>query len=287
VLRVAVSQRNGQYITMQKSKSLKRFKRENEQRLASEKVLIDRRRNLLVLALEYLAEARLGQTFDALEREAGIACSKFSPADGVNLPHVLKEFEAYHEIKFNKKASYFVERKGKPGSAARGRGRGKSGSRGKSGGKSVSSTTQGPQSNNNGTNETSQQDQKMERKSIRELRAEAKKTPVFRQPNRKKNETRAQDQGGDDSAVDGNGLSVGNSNTSTSTNTAGNSVTKSSSSADDAARERRQRRMSYNPSQMPPGLGVPLALKGRSSGTISGPAGAALLPAAKGSTVSR
>ena len=64
-------------MSMQKGKSMRRFKQEAEERLASEKILVDRRRNILVLALEYLNEVRLGQTFEALEREAGIACSKF------------------------------------------------------------------------------------------------------------------------------------------------------------------------------------------------------------------
>eukprot|EP00750_Incisomonas_marina_P009367 INCI15975.2.p1 GENE.INCI15975.2~~INCI15975.2.p1 ORF type:complete len:357 (+),score=57.37 INCI15975.2:994-2064(+) len=45
--------------------------------------------------------------------------------------------------------------------------------------------------------------------------------------------------------------------------------------------------MQYNPSQMPAGLGVPLALKGRGAGPVSGPAGAALLPASKAGSSER
>jgi hypothetical protein len=256
--------------TVQKAKSLRHFKQENEERLASEKLLVDRRRNLLVLALEYLTTCRLPRTFEALEREGGIACSKFAPADGVDLPHILREFEAYHEIKHNKKAAFYkqIERSQsadassgprRGGSGGRGGGppaTGRGGGRGR--GAQKSSAGEGdPACLDDGTSPSS------ERKSIRQLREDAKKTPVFHQPNRPKEQPAASSppagggkQDDDDNDSSRGLLFVGPARVANST--------------DEAERERRNRRMSYNPSQMPAGLGVPLALKGRGAGPVTG-----------------
>ncbi len=245
---------------MEKSKSVRRFQKENEERLNTEKQLVDRRRNLLVLALEYLRAARLNVTFEALEREAGIACSHFAPAEGIDLVHVLNEFEAYHQIKHNRPPAYFNTAKGASGGGGGGvGGSGKKNGKGAAGERGNSASSASPSGNG---------DAEAPRKSLRELREEAKQTPVFHQPNRPK--PKPADAGGS-----GGGAGTDDDPTA---GAAGGLVLSvgPASTANEEARARRQRRMSYNPPQMPAGLGVPLVLKGRAGGSISGAAGAAL-----------
>ncbi|RLO04544.1 hypothetical protein DYB28_006646, partial [Aphanomyces astaci] len=68
-----------------------------------EKGLIDRKRNVLVLALHYCVENGYLQTAEKLQQEAGVALSKFEVVDNIDLLRIVQEFEDFYELKFGKK----------------------------------------------------------------------------------------------------------------------------------------------------------------------------------------
>ncbi|RHY32937.1 hypothetical protein DYB32_002108 [Aphanomyces invadans] len=63
--------------------------------------LIDRKRNVLVLAMHYCVENGYLQTAEKLQQEAGVALSKFEVVDNIDLLRI--EFEDFYELKFGKK----------------------------------------------------------------------------------------------------------------------------------------------------------------------------------------
>ncbi|TMW60205.1 hypothetical protein Poli38472_000247 [Pythium oligandrum] len=83
--------------------SLMQLKAQNESRLAEEKRLIDRKRNVLILALQYCVENGYVQTAEKLQQEAGVAISKFEVVENIDLLRIIQEYEEYHEMKFGKK----------------------------------------------------------------------------------------------------------------------------------------------------------------------------------------
>ena len=80
--------------------SLGALKAANEGRLADEKRLVDRRRNLITLMSRYLVDAGYVETAERLQSEAGLSLSRVDAADNMNLLVVLQEFEEYYEMKF-------------------------------------------------------------------------------------------------------------------------------------------------------------------------------------------
>ncbi|KAJ0403664.1 hypothetical protein ATCC90586_005600 [Pythium insidiosum] len=83
--------------------SLMQLKAQNESRLAEEKRLIDRKRNVLILALQYCVENGYVQTAEKLQQEAGVAISKFEVVENIDLLRIVQEYEEYHEMKFGKR----------------------------------------------------------------------------------------------------------------------------------------------------------------------------------------
>ncbi|GLE06242.1 hypothetical protein PINS_up015484 [Pythium insidiosum] len=83
--------------------SLMQLKAQNESRLAEEKRLIDRKRNVLILALQYCVENGYVQTAEKLQQEAGVAISKFEVVENIDLLRIVQEYEEYHELKFGKR----------------------------------------------------------------------------------------------------------------------------------------------------------------------------------------
>ncbi|ETW09097.1 hypothetical protein, variant [Aphanomyces invadans] len=83
--------------------TLHQLKAQNDSRLAVEKCLIDRKRNVLVLAMHYCVENGYLQTAEKLQQEAGVALSKFEVVDNIDLLRIVQEFEDFYELKFGKK----------------------------------------------------------------------------------------------------------------------------------------------------------------------------------------
>eukprot|EP00644_Phytophthora_capsici_P015840 jgi/Phyca11/122940/e_gw1.49.14.1 len=83
--------------------SLMQLKAQNESRLAEEKRLIDRRRNVLVLMLQHCTENGYLQTAEKLQQEAGVALSKFEVVENLDLLRIVQEYEDFQEIKFGKR----------------------------------------------------------------------------------------------------------------------------------------------------------------------------------------
>ncbi|KAF1329870.1 Katanin p60 atpase-containing subunit a, partial [Globisporangium splendens] len=81
--------------------SLMQLKAQNESRLAEEKWLIDRKRNVLILVLQYCAESGYLTTAERLQQEAGFAISKFEVVENIDLLRI--GYEEYHEMKLGKK----------------------------------------------------------------------------------------------------------------------------------------------------------------------------------------
>jgi katanin p60 ATPase-containing subunit A1 len=89
---------------------------------AEQKRLIERKRNIIILIHQHLVECGKQDRFiltkalcdlyiysgylgaaEALQAEAGVAASKFEVADNMDLTLILSEYEAYYEMKFDKK----------------------------------------------------------------------------------------------------------------------------------------------------------------------------------------
>ncbi|DAZ97365.1 TPA: hypothetical protein N0F65_003388 [Lagenidium giganteum] len=83
--------------------SLMQLKAQNDSRLAEEKRLIERKRNVLILALHYCSENGYLQTAEKLQQEAGLALSKFEVVENIDLLRIVQEYEDFQEMKFGKK----------------------------------------------------------------------------------------------------------------------------------------------------------------------------------------
>ncbi|POM58151.1 Katanin p60 ATPase-containing subunit A, partial [Phytophthora palmivora] len=83
--------------------SLMQLKAQNDSRLAEEKRLIDRRRNLLVMMLQHCTENGYLQTAEKLQQEAGVALTKFEVVENLDLLRIVQEYEDFQEIKFGKR----------------------------------------------------------------------------------------------------------------------------------------------------------------------------------------
>uniref|UniRef100_K3WAC2 Uncharacterized protein n=1 Tax=Globisporangium ultimum (strain ATCC 200006 / CBS 805.95 / DAOM BR144) TaxID=431595 RepID=K3WAC2_GLOUD len=70
--------------------SLMQLKAQNESRLAEEKRLIDRKRNVLILMLQYCAENGYLTTAERLQQEAGFAISKFEVVENIDLLRIVQ-----------------------------------------------------------------------------------------------------------------------------------------------------------------------------------------------------
>jgi katanin p60 ATPase-containing subunit A1 len=85
------------------STSLLSIKANSEANTADQKRLAERKRNVLVLINQHLIENGYVEAAERLQHEAGGVLSKFTAADNIDLNLVLNEYEAYYEMRFDKK----------------------------------------------------------------------------------------------------------------------------------------------------------------------------------------
>lgn len=70
---------------------------------AEQKRQADRKRNVLVLINHYLVEQGYVEAAERLQHETGHMVNKFTAADNVDLPLILMDYEAYYEMRFDRK----------------------------------------------------------------------------------------------------------------------------------------------------------------------------------------
>ena len=85
------------------SSSLMALRACSEANTAEQKRLSDKRRNILILIHQHLIENGYVEAAERLQHEAGNVLCKFDVADNVDLGLILGEYEAYYEMRFNKK----------------------------------------------------------------------------------------------------------------------------------------------------------------------------------------
>eukprot|EP00056_Hartaetosiga_gracilis_P022905 m.33840 g.33840 ORF g.33840 m.33840 type:complete len:601 (+) comp9884_c0_seq3:80-1882(+) len=79
-----------------------KMKTANEARLADEARVEILKRNIIILIMSHLQEQGYIESALALEGESGVALSKYSVCDNVDLLNIVQEYEAYYQIKFGK-----------------------------------------------------------------------------------------------------------------------------------------------------------------------------------------
>lgn len=85
------------------SSSLMALRASSEANTAEQKRLTDKRRNILILIHHHLIENGYVEAAERLQHETGNALCKFGVADNVDLGLILGEYEAYYEMRFDKK----------------------------------------------------------------------------------------------------------------------------------------------------------------------------------------
>lgn len=70
---------------------------------AEQKRQSERKRNLLVLVNQFLIEQGYVETAERLQQESNGVINRFTPADNIDLPIVLMDYEAYYEMRFDRK----------------------------------------------------------------------------------------------------------------------------------------------------------------------------------------
>lgn len=75
----------------------------SEAATAEQKRATEKRRNILVLIHQHLIENGYVEAAERLQHEAGSVISKFEVADNVDFGLILGEYEAYYEMRFDKK----------------------------------------------------------------------------------------------------------------------------------------------------------------------------------------
>jgi katanin p60 ATPase-containing subunit A1 len=83
--------------------SLMALKANSEANTAEQKRIAEKKRNMLVLIHHHLIENGYFQAAERLQHEAGSVFSKFEVADNVDFGLILGEYEAYYEMRFDKK----------------------------------------------------------------------------------------------------------------------------------------------------------------------------------------
>ncbi len=85
------------------SNSLIAIRSQSEAGLADQKRLADRKKSLIVLIHDFLIENGYCDSASRLFNEATAVTSKYASADNIDLMLIISEFEAYYEMKFDKK----------------------------------------------------------------------------------------------------------------------------------------------------------------------------------------
>ena len=81
---------------------LNRLKNDGAVRLKEDKIIKERKKNVLVLIIRYLSDYGYTRSACSLEDEAGVSLKKWDACDNVDLYYILKDYEEYHQIKFGK-----------------------------------------------------------------------------------------------------------------------------------------------------------------------------------------
>ena len=85
------------------SSALLSIRASSEAGSAEQKRQQERRRNILVLIHQHLIENGYCEAAERLQHEAGLAMSRFEVADNMDLGLILNDYEAYYEMRFDKK----------------------------------------------------------------------------------------------------------------------------------------------------------------------------------------
>ena len=85
------------------SSTLMALRANSEAATAEQKRATEKRRNILVLIHQHLIENGYVEAAERLQHEAGSVISKFEVADNVDFGLILGEYEAYYEMRFDKK----------------------------------------------------------------------------------------------------------------------------------------------------------------------------------------
>ena len=85
------------------SSALLSIRASSEAGSAEQKRQQERRRNILVLIHQHLIENGYCEAAERLQHEAGLAMSRFEVADNMDLGLILNDYEAYYEMRFEKK----------------------------------------------------------------------------------------------------------------------------------------------------------------------------------------
>ncbi|KAA6389670.1 MAG: putative microtubule-severing ATPase, partial [Streblomastix strix] len=88
---------------MRKEGTLLQLKMNSEIQAQEERVNQERRHNLMILMLKYLDDTGYTKSFEQLQQESGIAYSKFTLGDNMDLLHIMKDFELYYTSLYGKK----------------------------------------------------------------------------------------------------------------------------------------------------------------------------------------
>lgn len=83
--------------------TLMALKADSEARSSEDRVASERAKAILVLAINHLAEYGYVEAAAALEREGGAPMTRYEAADNVDLLSIVREYEAYYELKLGKK----------------------------------------------------------------------------------------------------------------------------------------------------------------------------------------
>jgi katanin p60 ATPase-containing subunit A1 len=82
---------------------VERLKAEGNSRMAEQKRVDERKKNLLVLVYRHLLNCGYADAAANLDRECNIELGKWEAADNIDLPVILQEYEAFFEMRFLKK----------------------------------------------------------------------------------------------------------------------------------------------------------------------------------------
>jgi len=85
-----------------KGQTLLEMKLRAQAREADEKAKAARKRNMLVLVLDFLCKSGYTDSLDRLQSESSLSLSKWVAADNLDLATVFQEFEAFYEMKYQR-----------------------------------------------------------------------------------------------------------------------------------------------------------------------------------------
>jgi katanin p60 ATPase-containing subunit A1 len=79
------------------------LKASSEALTADQKRIAESKRNIIILIYHYLLENGYVESAERVQKEGGAVMTKFEVADNIDLSLILSEYEAYYEMRFEKK----------------------------------------------------------------------------------------------------------------------------------------------------------------------------------------